>query len=62
MADGLFWLIVGLLIGHQVGWARAHRMVATECIRLGRFFVGKQTFQCVSVEPAFGGEVEGKGR
>lgn len=31
------------------GWVRAHQAVATECRRLGGFYVGKTTYKCVAV-------------
>lgn len=32
------------------GWYFAHSTVATECERLGKFFVGKNVYQCIKVE------------
>lgn len=32
-----------------IGWCYAHVTVATECQRLGSFYVGKNTFKCVEV-------------
>lgn len=42
--------IVAFMIGHGVGWDRAHSMVATECQRLGKFFVKKDVYHCTKVE------------
>lgn len=38
---GAFWLS---------GWYFAHSTVATECERLGKFFVGKTVYQCIKIE------------
>lgn len=38
---GAFWLS---------GWYFAHTTVATECERLGKFYVGKKVYQCVKIE------------
>ena len=43
-------LIIGGLFGYANGWVSAHRTVATECERLGSFFVGKEVFRCVAIE------------
>jgi len=44
--------IIGLLwIGWLVGWRHAHLTVATECERLGAFFVGKTVYRCMAIEP-----------
>lgn len=42
--------IVAFMLGHGVGWGRAHNMVATECQRLGKFFVKKDVYHCTKVE------------
>lgn len=44
-ADLMLWIVV-LLIGWLCGWIHAHRTVATECERLGKFYVGKNTYEC----------------
>ena len=42
-----FLAVVGLLaIGFYFGWIGAHVMVATECERLGKFFVKKRVYVC----------------
>ena len=43
---GAFWLS---------GWYFAHSTVATECERLGKFYVGKSVYQCSKIET-----IEGK--
>lgn len=40
------WLVVGFFLG----WVYAHHTVADECERLGGFYVGKTTYECVKVE------------
>lgn len=42
--------IIGVFIGYLVGWWNAHNTVANECKRLGKFYVGKETFQCTKIE------------
>lgn len=37
-------VILSLLIGLIWGWGAAHYTVAKECRRLGRFYVGMETF------------------
>ena len=45
-----FWIVVSLLVGYLYGWADAHHTVATECERLGKFYVGKTVYECKSVK------------
>ncbi|MBG8559163.1 hypothetical protein I4436_06015 [Pseudomonas qingdaonensis] len=45
-----FGLLFALIVGIAIGWSWAHHTVATECERLGKFYVGKRTFKCVKVE------------
>lgn len=40
--------IIGLLLGCWLGWVRAHYTIAAECRQLGGFFVGDETFRCIS--------------
>lgn len=49
--SGFAWLAVflGILFGWALGWVHAHRTVATECRRLGRFYVDKAVFHCVEI-------------
>jgi hypothetical protein len=44
-----FWILAALILGYYVGWANAHYTVATECDRLGSFFVGKRVFKCTEI-------------
>lgn len=32
------------------GWVFAHNTIATECERLGKFYVGDTTYECTKVE------------
>ena len=41
--------IIFYILGHSAGWITAHSTVATECERLGKFYVGNQTFECVKI-------------
>lgn len=47
--DRIIWFLLALWIGHSAGWSSAHRMVATECERTGRFFVGNTVFECTVI-------------
>lgn len=35
--------------GYTVGWITAHNTVATECTKLGSFYVGNRVFKCIEV-------------
>lgn len=41
--------VAGLLCFYA-GWVYAHAAIATECKRLGGFFVGPITFKCHAIE------------
>lgn len=43
-------VVVGNLLGYWAGWNSAHRTVATECKRLGAFYVGTTVFKCIEIE------------
>lgn len=43
-------LVIGLVLGYCIGWVNAHHTVATECRKLGSFFVGKSVFKCTEIE------------
>ena len=36
--------VIGMLI--SLGWIWAHATVATECTRLGAFYVGEKVYEC----------------
>lgn len=42
------------LLGFMLAWflcsGYTHIMIATECERLGGFFVNKKTYKCISIE------------
>ena len=40
------WYIACLGVGFFVGWVYAHNVIANECRKLGRFYVGKSVFNC----------------
>ncbi|WP_281212019.1 hypothetical protein [Pseudomonas fulva] len=46
----LAYQAAGLLLAYYIGWVHAHHTVATECERLGGFYVGRETFRCESVQ------------
>lgn len=43
-------MVLAFLAGKWYGWVQAHYVVATECERLGKFFVGKKVYSCVKIE------------
>lgn len=43
-------LVVGLFIGYNMGYQKAHKTIATECQRLGSFYVGSKTFKCIEIK------------
>ncbi|MNE28328.1 hypothetical protein D3C80_1217650 [compost metagenome] len=45
-----FGLLFALIVGISIGWVWAHHTVAAECERLGKFYVGKRTSECVKIE------------
>lgn len=44
------WLFIFIGLAYYAGWVRAHIVVATECKRLGKFYVGNETFECIKIE------------
>lgn len=50
MAEFILALGIGLFVGCAIGWIFAHQTIATECERLGSFYVGKKVFHCTKVE------------
>ncbi|WP_448869116.1 hypothetical protein [Delftia acidovorans] len=44
------WIILALIVGVAIGWVDAHQTVATECQKLGSFYVGKKVYRCTAVE------------
>ena len=38
-------------IGFFFGWLYAHSVIATECRKLGRFYVGNSVFNCTEDKP-----------
>lgn len=45
-------LLIGLAIGFIIGWQAAHVTVATECERLGSFYVNKKIYKCTEINPS----------
>lgn len=43
-------LVIGLVLGYNTGWLKAHNTIATEYQRLGSFYVGNKTFKCVEIK------------
>lgn len=43
-------IVVGLFIGWAIGFIHGHYKIATECKRLGKFYVDDDTFECVLIE------------
>jgi hypothetical protein len=48
---GLFVFLCGGVWGFAAGWEEAHRTVATECTRIGAFYVADYTFACRLARP-----------
>lgn len=42
-------LIIAVVIGYNIGYVQAHHTVATECERLGKFYVGTRIFECTKI-------------
>ena len=42
--------ILALLFGFGIGWLHAHYVVASECKRLGKFYVASNVFVCSEVK------------
>lgn len=45
----MFWIVLSFAIGWYGGWIHAHKTVATECRRLGKFYVGTTTYECTAI-------------
>lgn len=43
-------IILSFIVGRACGWRAAHEMIATECQRLGKFFVNKNVYECKKVK------------
>ena len=50
MINIILALVIGYAVGHSFGYHYAHQVVATECKRLGAFFVGNTTFKCIEIK------------
>ena len=46
MMDNILSAILVFLLGIVFGWMIAHGVVATECEKLGSFYVGDKVFHC----------------
>lgn len=40
---------IGIAVGWFIGWMVAHFTIATECKRLGGFYVGKKVYKCTEI-------------
>jgi hypothetical protein len=49
MIQGILFCLA-LWAAYQIGWVHAHSTVASECDRLGSFYVGKVTYKCTAIE------------
>lgn len=43
-------MILCALVGWLFGWLHAHRTVASECEKLGSFYVGDKIYKCTKIE------------
>lgn len=48
--------LIFIFAGWLSGWYFAHTTVATECERLGKFYVGKKVFECTKIKDIKTGE------
>mgnify|MGYP000591313298 CR=1 FL=1 len=46
MTNAILMVVVTAIASATFGWEAAHSTVATECGRLGAFYVGSKTFEC----------------
>lgn len=46
--NGLFFG-AALVFAFMFGYARAHHVIATECKKLGKFYVNDEVFECVKI-------------
>ena len=44
-----YQILVVFLIGHFIGWVRAHYTIRTEIRKLGKFYVDDEVFECVEI-------------
>jgi hypothetical protein len=44
-----FVFVCTAFVFYNFGWVLAHKAVATECRRLGGFYVDDKTFKCVEI-------------
>ena len=51
MTHPLVTYLLGIACGLLVGWLYAHQVIASECRRLGGFYVGRSTFKCTEIIP-----------
>ena len=45
-----FCLLFGWMCGHTEGWRKAHRAIASECKKLGGFYVLDEVYHCTKIE------------
>lgn len=50
MAELIVTGLISALLGYAFGWGRAHNVIASECRRLGGFYVGKSDFKCTEIK------------
>lgn len=48
----VLWMIFSGTLGLWIGWIKAHHEVSTECQRLGKFYVGSNTYECSIIPDA----------
>lgn len=50
LLGGIWAVLMAVLGAYGVGWGHAHSTVATECRKLGAFYVGSSVFKCEEVK------------
>ena len=51
MTGYILTALIAYLIGNLIGHATAHQVVATECEKLGSFYVGDTVYKCEKQHP-----------
>lgn len=52
MTGYILTALVAALMGYRIGYEAAHKTIATECERIGAFYVGEKVYECKAKENA----------